>query len=237
MGLGDLIDMKEINPIRNDPNKPLFFIGETNGHDKAEFNISATFDGIDSPIEKEFEFLFSHDSTKYEVLIPSLLANERLNEMLNAINYDTLGIVDLAIKYNLLTDFTALIALEPNDSLFFMEDFDDESDHTVSVEQIQDDSDSLHIEIYPNPFNNQVNIKLFVNEISNVSISIYNILGQKVTDIINDEVIDNVFSFIWNGKNAFGSTISSGFYILRAEITGISSNKKEIISKKLLYLK
>jgi len=236
-GNGNLVEIREVNPIPNDPNKPLFFIAETNGQSKANFKMSATFVGIDTPIEKNFDFLFSHDSTKYEVLIPSLLANEVLNDMFNADNLDTLGIVNLAIQHNLLTDFTALLALEPNDTLHFMENPFDEGGLTAIEEDSQTDSDSLSVEVYPNPFNNQVKVKLVLNEPSNINISIYNILGQKVIDIERNKNAKNSYSFIWNGKNSFGMSVATGLYILRIDVTGIASNKKEIITRKLLYLK
>jgi hypothetical protein len=236
-GNGNLIEIREVNPIRNDPNKPLFFIAETDGQSKAKFNISAKFEGIDEPIEKNFEFLFSHDSTKYEVLIPSLLANEELNDMFNVDNLDTLGIVNLAIQHNLLTDFTALLALEPNDTLHFMENPFDEGGLTDIEDDAPTNSDSLSVEVYPNPFNNQVKVKLVLNELSNINISIYNILGQKVIDIERNKNAENSYSFIWNGKNSFGMNVATGLYILRVDVTGITTNKKELITKKLLYLK
>jgi Vault protein inter-alpha-trypsin domain len=236
-GSAELVELREVNSIKNDPNKPLFFIAETNGQNKADFNISATFEGMENPIEKNIEFLFSHDSTKYELLIPTLLANERLNDLFNNYPHDTLEIVDLAIQNNLLTDFTALLAIEPNESIHFMEDPFDESGLTIIDDNINNDQDSLNIEIYPNPFNNQVKIKVSVKDPSVISVSIFNILGQRIIDIVKNEIINDPYSFIWNGRNSFGSSISAGFYILRTEVTNIISDKKEIISKKLLYLK
>jgi hypothetical protein len=235
-GAGNLIEMREVNPVRNDPNKPLFFVAETDGESSVNFNIVATFQGTNEPVERNFEYFFEHDSSKYEVLIPSLLANESLKDMFNEDPpLDTLAIVNLAMKHNLLTDFTALLALEPNDTLHFMTDPFDESGLT----DIEDDdsSDSLSVEVFPNPFNSLVNIKLTVSETSNIKVSVYNILGQKVIELESGNVVENSYSLIWNGKNSLGQSVATGLYILRVDVEGVYSKQKEAITKKLLYLK
>ncbi|MBK7979580.1 MAG: T9SS type A sorting domain-containing protein [Ignavibacteriae bacterium] len=236
-GSSDIIASREVNPIKNDPNKPLFFIGETDGQNKINFNITATFYGLQNPVEKNIEFLFPHDTTKYETLIPSLLANEQLNDLFNESILDTAKIVNLAIAHNLLTDFTALLALEPNDTIHFLRNPYDESNLTVVEENKDEISDSSRIDIYPNPFNSQVQIKLYVKNTSKLNLTIYNILGQKIISIVNNEIIDDSYSYTWYGQNSFGSSVSTGLYLLRAEVTETDSNKKEIITKKLLYLK
>ena len=121
--------------------------------------------------------MFSHDSTKYEILIPSLLANEELKDMFNSETLDTLGIVNLSIEHNLLTDFTALLALEPNEEIHFMKDPFEEDGLTDINEDVPSDSDSLSIEIYPNPVENTLH---FNSEITFDQIQVYNILGQQV---------------------------------------------------------
>ncbi|NOX18969.1 MAG: T9SS type A sorting domain-containing protein [Chlorobi bacterium] len=236
-GAGNLIEMREVNPVRNDPNKPLFFIAETDGQTSVDFNIVATFKGSAEPVERNFEFLFQHDSLKYEKLIPSLLANEELKDMFNEDNIDTLGIVNLAMKHNLLTDFTALLALEPNDTIHFMTNPFDESGITGIEDDAASDSDSLSVEVFPNPFNSLVNIKLTVSETSNIKVSVYNILGQKVIDLESGAIVENSYSLIWNGKNSIGQSVATGLYILRVEVAGVYSKRKEAITKKLLYLK
>jgi len=236
-GSSSLIDLREVNKIKNDPNKPLFFIAETDGQDKVDININATFQGIVEPIEKNIQFLFSHDSTKYETLIPSLLANEHLNDLFNESILDTAKIVNLAIKHNLLTDFTALLALEPNDSIHFMQNPFDESGLTDITEDNEITSDSTKVEFYPNPFNNQININIFVKNSSVLNLTIFNILGQKVIELVHNKSIDNTSSHSWSGQNSYGNSVSTGLYILVVELTEINSRKKELITKKLLYLK
>lgn len=237
-GAAEVHKIIEVNPIKNDPNKPMFFIGSTSGKNKLNFSIEATYNGVVEPKSSEVEFLFNHDSTKYEKIIPSLLANERLNEMFTTEPIDTAGIVSLSIQYNLLTDYTALLALEPNDSLHFMEEPNDESELTdIKLLDEEANNDSTFIEVYPNPFNNQASISFNMAERSLVNISIYNILGQKIIDLVKSEYIEGYRNYIWSGTNSNGVTSSSGIYFVILHYKEISSNSKNMISKKILYLK
>lgn len=236
-GSSNVIESREVNPIKSDPNKPLFFIGKTDGKNQINFNLTATFNELENPIQRNIEFLFSHDTTKYESLIPSLLANEQLNDFFSEAVIDTAKIVNLAIEHNLLTDFTALLALEPNDTIHFIENPYDEGGLTVVEDNKNEISDSLRIDVYPNPFNNQVQIKLFVRNESKLNLTIYNILGQKIVSIASNKTFSGSYSYTWRGQNSFGNYVSTGVYILRGEITETNSNKMEIITKKLLYLK
>ena len=234
-GTGTLLEFKEVNPIKNDPNKPLFYLGETNGTNSYNFNISATFKGVKDPIEKSMNIVFENNKIS-EPLIPSLLANEDLNIMLAYSSYDTLAIVNLAKEYKLLCDYTAFIALEPNDTLHYMYKPFDESGMTAVAEDDSQQKDTVIVQVYPNPFNSQTIVKFKLNEFSKVSVTVYNLLGQKIIDLADDQMPSGDYSFRWNGKNAYGSSISSGIYLLRTYVEGIASGKKNISTNKLIYL-
>ena len=71
---------------------------------------------------------------------------------------------------------------------------------------------------YPNPFNPDTKIQYSVPTQSNVEIGIYNILGQKVSSLVNSVQTAGNYSVTWNGKDSFGKSVASGvyFYQLRA---------------------
>ncbi len=85
---------------------------------------------------------------------------------------------------------------------------------------------------YPNPFNPNTKIRYFIPEDGNVKITIYNILGQKVTEVINKTLKAGKYETEFNGSN-----FASGVYIYRIEVD--SPNKANIYSqtKKMLLLK
>ncbi len=60
-------------------------------------------------------------------------ANDIMLKMLQSVPLDTQAIVKFALEHRLMNDFTAFIALEPNDSLFFMQNPYDESKYKTNV--------------------------------------------------------------------------------------------------------
>ncbi len=83
---------------------------------------------------------------------------------------------------------------------------------------------------YPNPFNPSTIIKYSIPENSNVSLTIYDLLGNEVTTLINKEQNAGNYEVIFN-PSLINDGISTGvyFYTLR---TGTAT-----ITKKLIYLK
>jgi PKD repeat protein len=89
---------------------------------------------------------------------------------------------------------------------------------------------------YPNPFNPETNISFDVPFTSNVSITVYDVLGREVVSLLNDVVMSGNHTVSWNGKNSYSSSVSSGVYFLRMEAKsddGRSFNN----SRKMLLLK
>ncbi len=228
-GSNSLVEFREVDPIPNDPNKPIFYIGSTTNKQELHFDVSAKFVGIDSNYAEYLDFPVSHDSTLKGNILPSMLGFEKLKEMFIETSYDTAAIVKLAIKYNLLCDYTALIALEPNDTLHFMKN-PFEEDKLVFVELYNDeDIDSLNFDIYPNPFNSQTKITLNIPYPSKVKLNIYNIRGQLVKQIYNDNAVKDSKIFIWDGTNSTFQNVSSGIYFVRAQI--INNQTRNVITK------
>lgn len=68
---------------------------------------------------------------------------------------------------------------------------------------------------FPNPFNpvTQINYRLF--RTSNVDLSIYSQLGEKVTTLINENQSMGIHQVQWDGRNQEGISVSSGIYFYR----------------------
>lgn len=80
---------------------------------------------------------------------------------------------------------------------------------------------------YPNPFNPSTTIKFDLPEDSRVTLKIYNLLGQEVMTVINDQRMKaGRYS-----KDVNLSNLSSGVYVYRLETNGFTSIKKMIMIK------
>ena len=84
---------------------------------------------------------------------------------------------------------------------------------------------------YPNPFNPTTVIKFSLKESSNVSLSIYNIKGQLVKNLVNKELAAGNHQLLWDGKDAKGSSVSSGIYFYRMEAGSYRATQKMMLMK------
>ncbi len=90
---------------------------------------------------------------------------------------------------------------------------------------------------YPNPFNPVTTIKYQLPYDSKVTITIYNVLGQKVMELIDREQAQGFYSLTWNGRNDRLSAVASGLYIYRIKAKSLNGRKEWSATKKMLLLK
>lgn len=84
---------------------------------------------------------------------------------------------------------------------------------------------------YPNPFNPNTSIKYQVPNASNVSIIIYNAIGQEVVRLLNKHHEAGYYSIAWDGKDSFGKSVHSGIYLYKMTAGNYSSVKKMLVIK------
>ena len=84
---------------------------------------------------------------------------------------------------------------------------------------------------YPNPFNPETNISFSVPKVSEISLVVYNSLGQKVKTLVSGKMISGYHSVVWNGKNEFGNSVPSGIYYYRLEAGSNSITKRMVLLK------
>ena len=85
---------------------------------------------------------------------------------------------------------------------------------------------------YPNPFNPSTVIKYDLPKTSRVTISIFNVIGQRIAVLVKEIQNEGTHQVIWNAKN-----IASGVYFYKIKATGIN-NKDEFVSfKKAVLIK
>ena len=84
---------------------------------------------------------------------------------------------------------------------------------------------------FPNPFNPDTKISFRLPSSQNVKLVIYNVLGQLVNELVNNELPAGTHTFVWNGTDAAGKTVSTGIYFYSIETDNQKIVKKMIFSK------
>jgi hypothetical protein len=82
---------------------------------------------------------------------------------------------------------------------------------------------------YPNPFNPSSVIRYQLSLSSNVKLSIYNMLGQKIKTLVNSFQNAGEHSVVWDAKNEKNNPVSSGIYFFPLVTNGMSLQKKMVL--------
>lgn len=102
-------------------------------------------------------------------------------------------------------------------------------DRTIAQGDIPDRFDIS--QNYPNPFNPVTTIRYQLPEDVHVTIGVYNILGQRVRTLVNEEQAPGYYSVIWDGTNQSGMSVSSGMYLYRIQAGGYNEVRKMLFMK------
>jgi hypothetical protein len=94
----------------------------------------------------------------------------------------------------------------------------------VSEDESVNNPELSLLQNYPNPFNPATRIQFRVGSLqfgvpTHTTLVIYNILGQKVRILVDEEKSPGGYQVIWDGKSDEGKDVSSGiyFYVLKTE--------------------
>jgi hypothetical protein len=84
---------------------------------------------------------------------------------------------------------------------------------------------------YPNPFNSETTIEYELNKNGIVTLTVYNLLGEKVKKLINYYQPAGKYTIKWDSKNNENETVSSGFYLYSIYFNGIAANRRMFLIK------
>ena len=79
---------------------------------------------------------------------------------------------------------------------------------------------------HPNPFNSKTGIKFTIPQRTYVSLIIYNLLGNEIDILVNEEKAAGIYNINWDAKD-----LPSGIYLYRIEAGEFQEVKKMILMK------
>jgi len=121
--------------------------------------------------------------------------------------------------------------------LFFVEQEDETGydvyilDGEILVSKDENQITNIHTGLYnyPNPFNPSTTISFSIQNNSNVEVTIFNILGQKVKLLSKAFFKSGEHSIIWNGNNDMGVKVCTGIYLYKLDVNGKTKDINQCI--------
>ncbi len=84
---------------------------------------------------------------------------------------------------------------------------------------------------YPNPFNPETTINYELHKDTQVTITVYDLLGRQVKTLVDEQQSAGSYHVVWNGTDAVGAQAASGAYLVRMQTA------EGIYMQKVLLLK
>lgn len=85
--------------------------------------------------------------------------------------------------------------------------------------------------VYPNPFNPSTTVAYDLPSEANVSIVIYDALGQEVRRLVTEPKAAGRYTVQWDARDNLGRNVGSGVYIAKVEAGSFSTSQKMLLLK------
>ena len=98
-------------------------------------------------------------------------------------------------------------------------------------------SEYSFLQIYPNPFNNMITIRFYLQEDSHICLSIYNYLGGKISTLEKRDYYRGNYQVQWNGTDIHSQAVASGIYFIELRVMPKNKCKSYNEVKKVVLIK
>jgi len=85
---------------------------------------------------------------------------------------------------------------------------------------------------FPNPFNPTTEIRFSIQNSDNVTLTVYNMLGQMVTKAVYNNLQVGQYTYMWNGTDMHGSSVASGVYFYELQVGNQFRDIKKMVLMK-----
>lgn len=103
--------------------------------------------------------------------------------------------------------------------------FAEEKSGSISIEQLENELRGN----YPNPFEEETAIEYVLATEQEVTVTVYNILGQRVRTLVDGSRRPGSHTIRWEGKNRYGAPVGNGVYFYRIETDEFSETRKMVL--------
>ncbi|MDO9578573.1 MAG: T9SS type A sorting domain-containing protein, partial [Candidatus Cloacimonadales bacterium] len=206
-----------------------------NLRDTCETSFNLTINAVNDPPEiisfypEELSFVITEEQEiNFEVVAEDIDSNLQYSWFVNEENMNN---PDSIFIYNFTENGEFEVKCIITDEEFILDTI---WNVTVNLTGIIDDSIlSLSTQLigsYPNPFKPTTIIEFSIQNKSKVELAIFNITGQKVKQLVSEQLSAGQHSINWNGDDESGKAVSSGIYYYKLNVNG----KTEAVKKCLL---
>lgn len=143
-------------------------------------------------------------------ILSSIVYSQTFNLHINKANGDTITIAVSDIQRIEFTNITGV------------EDYQELQQIIESFKLMQN---------YPNPFNPSTTIEYQIPKTSNIILSIFDVSGKLIKEILNETQAEGAYKVTWDGTNQSNTNVASGIYIYTIKCG------EQLLSKRMILIR
>jgi flagellar hook assembly protein FlgD len=204
----------------------VFVGGNNTGTDINKFDLAASGNPLDSADWTASSYGFDNSLSGFVAKISS------------GFDFDGDGAKEVALAYMSVAD--SLQVIDGTDTTMVLNtgafgvrvaEWDDGTVSIRDITTIMPDDYKL-AQNYPNPFNPTTKIEYYLPVNNTISLTIYNMLGQEVVKLVNNQsTVGGSHYIVWNGTDKNGVEVGSGTYIYELKYGNFSKTRKMTLVK------
>lgn len=139
---------------------------------------------------------------------------------------DYYGMSPVVENYNntLLTAYVKPHLDHANGDIFFSK-----SDIIATANNIQ--TSKVCLDLYPNPFNQSLNISFKTDKAEKVSIKVFSLEGNLINILLEEQTLPGDYKFTWNGTDKSGKDVSPAVYLIRLQAGNYIVTKSALLAQ------
>jgi len=106
-----------------------------------------------------------------------------------------------------------------------------QAQYTTEVHALRIPGEFALLQNYPNPFNGETIIRFQLPKAARVQMYVFNIRGQRVATLIDEQMDPGYHKVTWNGRNDDNRLVASGIYIYLIQADRNRASQKLTIIK------
>ena len=131
------------------------------------------------------------------------------------------------VKFSIVaTDGIDTVKVTGDDRVVFVNRYD-----YLSTEETGIPTEFALHENYPNPFNPTTTLRFDLPEVSDATVTIFNMLGQKIKTFNMNDTPAGYHSIKWNATNDYGDPVGAGVYLYQLRANQFVKTKKMVLLK------
>lgn len=174
-----------------------------------------------------------NDWLLYEPQVNNESGISNLNMSCNIYIHDVIRLNHHVPFWDINDDFITFVI--DSNSTVSLQEYSDElilQKPTLSIENNKNNPTMFSLkQNYPNPFNPTTKIQYSISKQTQVDITVFDMLGRKINQLVSEVQPIGNYSIEWNGKDINGNKLSSGVYFYSLQADNITQTKKMLLIK------